>query len=409
MSKRKIFLFEGELKSAKGHHLRNLVASSNIYKNHGEIFWVLNKEFNKGSFYIPDHIRMIKKIDTANRKLDHKNFINVILIILKNFFISFIYLLSSKDYKLILKNFFCFPKYFGGFTKVIEELKPDDKDILIFQAARIDDFELANFLKDLKKSPEIHLRLTRLHKKRKLKKFYKIIDKIKNENKLSNKIFVYTETDFYRERIIEDIGINFELFYNNIPIYNRNIKMDNIFNIGFLGESRVDKGFDKIPDILNYFISKNDSKINFYIQIHKVPQILNKIKNEIYNLAIKHKNIQIIEGYIDFDDYSNLLKKVDIIPLLHTEEQLKQNGSQIVFESIANEIPMVINFNANYVKNFFGYNSFIEAENYTDFPAKIEKLIENYDHYLDQAKLQSAYHLKKIHNDKINRKILKKN
>ena len=409
MHKRRIFLFEGELKTAKGHHLRNLVASSNTYKNHGEIFWVLNKEFDKGSYYIPDHIKIIKKIDTANRKINHKNFINIILIILKNFFISFVYLLFSKDYRLILKNFFRFPKYFGGFTKVIEELKPDNEDILIFQAARINDFELANFLKNLKKFPEIHLRLTRLHRKRKLRKFYKIIEEMKNENKLFNKIFVYTETDFYRERIIKDIGINFELFYNNIPIYNRDRKTNTIFNIGFLGESRVDKGFDKIPNILNYFISKKNSKINFYIQIHKVPSILNNIKNEIYNLANENKNIQIIEGYIDFNDYSDLLKKVDIIPLLHTEEQLKQNGSQIVFESIANEIPMVINLNARYVKNFFKYNSFIEAENYDDLPTKIEKLIENYNHYLDQAKLQSAYHLEKIHNDKINHKILNKN
>jgi hypothetical protein len=409
MHKRRIFLFEGELKTAKGHHLRNLVASSNTYKNHGEIFWVLNKEFDKGSYYIPDHIKIIKKIDTANRKINHKNFIDIILIILKNFFISFVYLLFSKDYRLILKNFFRFPKYFGGFTKVIEELKPDNEDILIFQAARINDFELANFLKNLKKYPEIHLRLTRLHRKRKLKKFYKIIEEMKNENKLFNKIFVYTETDFYRERIIKDIGINFDLFYNNIPIYNRDRKTNTIFNIGFLGESRVDKGFDKIPNILNYFISKKNSKINFYIQIHKVPSILNNIKNEIYNLANENKNIQIIEGYIDFNDYSDLLKKVDIIPLLHTEEQLKQNGSQIVFESIANEIPMVINLNARYVKIFFKYNSFIEAENYDDFPTKIEKLIENYNHYLDLAKLQSAYHLEKIHNDKINHKILNKN
>jgi hypothetical protein len=70
---------------------------------------------------------------------------------------------------------------------------------------------------------------------------------------------------------------------------------------------------------------------------------------------------------------------------------------------------MVINLNARYVKIFFKYNSFIEAENYDDFPTKIEKLIENYNHYLDLAKLQSAYHLEKIHNDKINHKILNKN
>ena len=409
MLKRRIFLFEGELKTAKGHHLRNLIVNSNTYKNYGEIFWILNDKFNKENYYIPDHIKILKKINTAKRKINHKNLINVILIIFKNFFTSFTFLLFSKDYKLILKNFFHFPKYFGGFTKIIKELKPDNEDILIFQTARIDDFELAYFLKDLKRCPEIHLRIIRLHKKKKLKKFYSIIEKMKRENKLFNKVFIYTETDFYREKIIKDIGINFELFYNNIPTYKRDRKFDTTFNIGFLGESRADKGFDQIPNILNHFILKDNLKICFYIQIHKVPPSLSNIKNEIYNLASKFKNIQIIEGYIDFDEYSDLLKRIDILPLLHTEEQIKQNASQMVFESIANEIPMVINLKSRYVKNFFKYNSFIEAENYHDFPRKIEILIENYDYYLYQAKLQSAYHLEKIYNDKINRKILNKN
>ena len=407
MSKRRIFLFEGEIKTAKGHHLRNLVENSITYKNHGEIFWILNNKFDKGNFYIPNHVKIIKKIDTANRKINHANFINIILIILKNFFTSFAFVLFNKDYNLIFKNFFCFPKYFGGFTRVIQELKPNREDILIFQTARIDDFELAYFLKDLKNCPEIHLRIIQLHKRRKLRKFYKIIKRIKKENKLFNKIFFYTETDFYREKIFKDIGINCELFYNNTPLYKRKVKDKIIFNVGFLGESRQDKGFDKIPDILNYFILKKNSKVNFYIQLHKVPLNLNSIKNEIYNLANKYKNIHIIEGYVDFDDYNNLLKKIDIVPLLHTEEQIKHNGSKIVFETIANEILMVINLNAKYVKNFFKYNSFVEAKNYDEFPSKIEMLIENYDYYLDQAKLQSVYHQKKIYNDHINTKIFK--
>ena len=85
MLKRRIFLFEGELKTAKGHHLRNLIVNSNTYKNYGEIFWILNDKFNKENYYIPDHIKILKKINTAKRKINHKNLINVILIILKIF------------------------------------------------------------------------------------------------------------------------------------------------------------------------------------------------------------------------------------------------------------------------------------------------------------------------------------
>ena len=44
---KKIILFEGELSGGKGHHYDFLVENSFYYKEKGEIFWVVNKRFNK--------------------------------------------------------------------------------------------------------------------------------------------------------------------------------------------------------------------------------------------------------------------------------------------------------------------------------------------------------------------------
>ena len=54
MSKyKKIILFEGELKGGKGHHYDHLVENSFYYRDKGEIYWVVNKKFEKKKFIYP--------------------------------------------------------------------------------------------------------------------------------------------------------------------------------------------------------------------------------------------------------------------------------------------------------------------------------------------------------------------
>ena len=222
---------------------------------------------------------------------------------------------------------------------------------------------------------------------------------------LFRKVFIYTETDYQKDQIKKLTNIDVELFYNNLTFSEKSLEKNN-YTIGILGESRLDKGFYKIPDLIKNLNSKILDKINFIIQINNCPENLSYIKNEIEELSIKYKNIKIINGYINFFEYREILKKIDIIPLLHELDQLKYCGSGIVFSSMVNEIPMIIPKGATYVKNFFAHQSFVEAENINDYSTCIIKIVENYKKFLEETKKQSSFYKKKLINDPLNNRIM---
>ncbi len=407
-----IILFEGELCGGKGHHYDHLVENSFYYKNKGKIHWVVNKEFNKDNLYIPDFVKIINIIDTAKRKFNFKNFSSftkIVLLVIKNFFLSYYLVLSQfKLNKIFLyylfKNFFIFPKYFSSFCKTFKHIELNENDIIIFQTSRINEFELAYLLIVLKLKVKLHLRIIQLHKKKRLMKCNKILKDLEINNELFKNVFFYTETDFQKQQIKKFTNINLELFYNNLSFSEKEIPKDK-FTIGILGESRFDKGFFKIPKLIEDLNSKALDKVKFIIQINNYPENLLEVRNEIYALSKVYKNIEILDGYIDFFEYRKLLKTINIIPLLHQLDQLKKCGSGIVFSSIVNEIPMVIPKDAIFVKKFLNHNSFLEAENVVEYSNNIIRIIENFPLFLQLAKKQSFSYKNKLNFDALNNRI----
>ena len=408
----KIILFEGELKGGKGHHYDHLVENSFFYKNKGKILWVVNKKFKKIKLFIPEFVKVLNIIDSGDRKITLHNFTSVFGILnisIKNFFKSYFFLLfylkfNKKLFLFLFDNFFFFPKYFGSFFSTFknEPLKKGDK--IIFQTSRINDLELAYLLSLLDFDIEIHLRIIQLHRKKRLKKFISILNRLHSENKLFKNVFIYTETEFQKEEIKKLTGIDVQIFFNNLSFSKKNITNDEI-TIGILGESRYDKGFYKVPQLIRDINSNTNKKVNFIIQINNYPQNLLKVKDEILDLSKKFNNIKLVQGYIDYFEYREILKKINIIPLLHELEQLKFCGSGIVFSSMVNEINMVIPKKATYVKNFFKYNSYLEAENTEDFHKKILEIIDNYPEFLECAKKQSLFYREKLTKDFLNNRI----
>ena len=409
----KIILVECELRGGKGHHYDHLVENSFYYKNSGDIFWILNKDFKKENLYIPEYVTVHNIIDTGNRKLliqNPKNILKVLYLSVKNFILSYFFLITNlkinKSFlKYIFKNYFTFPKYFSSFYKIFRKLNLNKNDKIIFQTSRINEIELAYILLLLNLDVEIHLRIIQLHRKKKLSKINKLFMDFHQNDDLFRKVFIYTETDYQKDQIKKLTNIDVELFYNNLTFSEKSLEKNN-YTIGILGESRLDKGFYKIPDLIKNLNSKILDKINFIIQINNCPENLSYIKNEIKELSIKYNNIKIINGYINFFEYRELLKKIDIIPLLHELDQLKYCGSGIVFSSMVNEIPMIIPKGATYVKNFFAYQSFVEAENINDYTTCIIKIVDNYKKFLEETKKQSSFYKKKLINDPLNNRIM---
>ena len=411
-TQKKIILFEGELSGGKGHHYDFLVENSFYYKDKGEIFWVVNNKFNKEKLYIPNFVKILNIIDTSKRKVNFQNFSfigKIILLSIKNFFMSYYYLIKKIKFnkiflKYLIKNFFTFPKYFSSFCKIFEHIDLKENDILIFQTSRINDIELANLLILLKMKIKLHLRIIQLHRKKKLKKCYEILKQLNKKNELFKNIFFYTETDFQKQQIKKNTDIDVELFSNNLTFSQKKIP-DKKFTIGILGESRFDKGFYKLPDLIRNLNSKAIDKVQFIIQINNCPENLLGIRNEIYALSKEFKNIEIVDGYIGFFEYRRFLEKINIIPLLHELDQLKNNGSGIVFSSIVNEIPIVIPKDALYVKKLFNFNSFLEAKDLREYSNNIIHIIENFPLFLEQAKKQSLSYKNKLNFDPLNNRI----
>ena len=250
----------------------------------------------------------------------------------------------------------------------------------------------------------MHLRIIQLHRKRKLKKCYEILKQLNKKNELFKNIFFYTETDFQKQQIKKNTDIDVELFSNNLTFSQKKIP-DKKFTIGILGESRFDKGFYKLPDLIRNLNSKAIDKVQFIIQINNCPENLLGIRNEIYALSKEFKNIEIVDGYIGFFEYRRFLEKINIIPLLHELDQLKNNGSGIVFSSIVNEIPIVIPKDALYVKKLFNFNSFLEAKDLSEYSNNIIHIIENFPLFLEQAKKQSLSYKNKLNFDPLNNRI----
>ena len=72
---------------------------------------------------------------------------------------------------------------------------------------------------------------------------------------------------------------------------------------------------------------------------------------------------------------------------------------------MVNEIPMVIPKGAKFVKSFFKYDSYLEAESIDDYSKSIEKIIKNYPKFLEMAKKQSKLYLDNLNQDFLNNRI----
>lgn len=410
--KKKIILFEGELKGGKGHHYDHLVENSLYYQNKGEIFWVVNKKFKKNNLYVPKFVNIFNIIDSANRKITFKNIFQlpeILYFSFKNFFLSYLIILFKFKFTKILflynlKNLFTFPKYFSSFCKLLKHLDLNENDKIIFQTSRIDEIELCFLLILLNCKVQMHLRIIQLHRKKKLKKFLNLLKSLNDKKKLYQDIFLYTETEFQKEQIKKLTNLNVDLFYNNLS-FSEKKEIKNKFTVGILGESRFDKGFYKIPDLIINLNNRIHDKIKFIIQINNCPESLLATEKKILELSEKYTNIKVIKNYINFYEYRNLLKDIDIIPLLHELDQLKNCGSGIVFSSMVNEIPMVIPKGAVFVKKFYKHVSYIEAEDINEYSDGIVKIISNYSKFLEISKKQSAEYKKKMHQDYLNNRI----
>ena len=141
--KNKLLLVESEMKNPKGHFLNNLIDTTICFEKKFDIYWILNKKFEKKKTYIPK-VKSILKCVSTNKFVRKENkllyFIEEIYLFLKNiisvfyYFYFFIKKRKVTEYFTALRsNYFVLPRYFGSFYPVYEKLKLSETDHIFLQ------------------------------------------------------------------------------------------------------------------------------------------------------------------------------------------------------------------------------------------------------------------------------------
>jgi hypothetical protein len=397
MKKNKLVLVETEMKSPKGHFLDNLIETTKTFENKLSISWIINKKFNDEKTYIPKNIKIYKSVSTNFfKRKEHKlfyifeettlfflNIINIFyfLIIFKNNYLNFFNALKS--------NYFILPRYFKSFYSDYKKLGLSKNDHVFFQTARRKDIALINFLIKLENNhPKFHIRVM-LPPKLKFKGFFYFLREIDNE--LRNKrAFVYLFSNYTYKLFLKNSLSQKGILKSNIPwsFYKRKLKKKNHV-VGFVGNARRARGFHLLPKLIEILQNKTKS-LNYLIQFSKISDDLIEVKKELYDLAKNNKRIKIIEKYCDYKQFRNILKKIDIMPIIHNANEINTITSGTMYSCLSHEIPVVIPKGTNFMKNILKNKSYENAKDLDQYATLINKISRKYRFYLKNVKINST-------------------
>ena len=415
--KNKLLLLETEMVGPGGHYLDNVIESYYYFRNNLHIQCLLNKKFNPQGTFIPSELQLIKILNSNIFKKEKNKFLYLsfeIFSILKRFIFTILlipFFLFHKNFKnylnAIISNKFIIPKYFIEVFFFLKKNEYSKNDHIFFQTTRNKHMALANFLTRIDGNlPNIHLRILYTpSSKKKFTGFYYYLNQIK-PYLLNKKISLYSLTDknikIFNEKINSKIGI----FKTNIPwvFYNRE-KKDSSITVGYMGDARESRGFNLLPNLINKLIDKNEN-LNFLIQFSKTRSNSTSITSEnLFKMAENNPKIKILKTYLDYADFRNTLQKIDIMPILHNNEEINNGNPSTIYSSITHEIPMVLPQNLNYMKEVMVHKSFEIADNLDAVVTQTLKIANDYNSYLNAAKINSKLLFEIFENDPLKKNI----
>ncbi len=412
--KRKLILVESEMKNPKGHFLNNLIETTFSFNKKFDVQWILNKKFDSKGTFLP-RVKIFKNVHSNIFKRKENKlfyfleelflfFINIFQLI----YFSFFFLQKRKFpqyFKALKSNYFLLPRYFKTFYQIYAKLKLTPADHIFFQTARRKDISLINFLIKMDENhPKFHIRVM-LPPKERFKGFFYYLRSIDEELK-NKRAFIYLWSDFTFKTFLQKSLSKKGIFKSNIPwsFYSRKLKKKN-HTIGYLGDARKARGFHLLPQIIDELFKK-DKSFNFLIQFSKITEDLHNIRDELYIRSKKNKKIRIIEKYVDYKQFTNYLKEIDIMPILHESEEINKITSGTMYTCIPYEIPMIVPKGTTFMKKVLNHKSYEKAHNVKDFTNKILKISKKYRFYLINIKKNSKILKKILDNDALKKNIL---
>ncbi len=415
--KNKLLLLETEMVGPGGHYLDNVIESFFYFKQNLNIQCLLNQKFNPHGTFIPDDLKIIKILKSNIFKKEQNKFFYLlfeIFSVIKRIILTillipfFIFHKNITNYiNAVISNKFIIPKYFTEIFFFLKKNKYSNNDHIFFQTTRNKHIALANFLIRLDNNlPNIHLRILYTPSfKKKFTGFYYYLNQIK-PFLLSKKIFLYSLTDKNIKIFNKKLDSNVGIFKTNIPwVFHKRIKEDSSITIGYMGDARESRGFNLLPDLINRLSDKNKN-LNFLIQFAKTSTKSTIItSNKLFMMAENNPKIKILKTYLDYADFRNTLQKIDIMPILHNNEEVNNGNPSTIYSSITHEIPMILPQKLNYMREIMVHKSFEIADTLDDVVSKTLMIANDYNKYLDAAKINSKVLSNVFNNDPLKKNI----
>jgi hypothetical protein len=349
-----LHILDPDVVSSKGHCLNydiSILESFCKRKKLGILY--TNKKFNDKKVIFDFSKKYIRIIPFFNQKIVHSYFC------LKIFNISN-KLLVLKE---IIKNILIGTKFFINLLKIFPSYKNFSKEIILFHTfSRYHLFPLTIWYLFFPKkySPKLILIFRFTHKEYSnffnIKGFSILISILKKQK--YKKIRLLSDSHIICKNLKNMVKkkINEKLSFNVAPIPHSNLKLkrknllkncsDKKIIFGFLGESRFEKGFDiLVSTIKKIFENKSQKKILKKIRkkiLFKIQysnsndyRIKNKI-DEIQEISKKyHREIQLINGTLDHQNYFRILNEINVVLLPYRNTFYNRRTSGIFSESMA--------------------------------------------------------------------------
>ena len=180
----------------------------------------------------------------------------------------------------------------------------------------------------------------------------------------------YTESKGLQAYFERCAGEQFPLLFNPLPVTSNSVLSEllpkegsdeskDTIVVGYLGEARLEKGFQKLPFVVEYLLSDAAvaKRLRFRIQVSMAPQ--NQLpeaiaaKQSLIQLAKRFPAIELME-YLSDDEYVKALSSLDLLLLPYDLSQYTIRGSGVATEAIAANVPMVVARGLDLAKTFEG-------------------------------------------------------
>ena len=122
-------------------------------------------------------------------------------------------------------------------------------------------------------------------------------------------------------------------------------KPTGVFVVGYLGDSRDEKGFDLLPEVIAEVRRKRpDRSVRFLIQLN-----LNTLEGDPGArtamdalITSQGEDVELVQGPLSPEDYTALLRRTDIVLLPYRPHAYAERSSGILMEAITAGLPTVV-------------------------------------------------------------------